>query len=254
MVTHLNSWLYNLTEAIILNNPLPIGHILKDSLYYPACYFDGGAVKISSKEIQSYVYCDYSISEEKLLEQINTFYGYHVIAHRPVRLEELVPNGCVEKLPQRLTMNRRTKEDIRKLVGIQKMFAHWAVYERDENFDDTHGAPRFSLLHICGEGVATYHSLYWSNRQSAKSLAIIQPGNGFGGNWTDFRRKDQPLAWVVLNNPYGTPDTILYGGIGPGYTDFAWDDYFLTETISPYYSGSMFGRPHGRVTIWKKQV
>lgn len=255
-MTNLNSWLNNLTEDMILNNPLPMGHILKNSLYYPACSFDGGAVKISSKEIQSFVYCDYSISEEELLEQINTFYGYHVMAHRPVNMEELIPNGWVEKLPKRLKMGRRAMEDIRKLVGIQKVFAHWTVYERDENFEDTHGAPRFSLLYICGEGVATYQALYWSNRQSAKSLAIIQPGTGWGGNWTDFGQKDQHLAWVVLNNPYGTPDKILYGGIGPDYTDFEWDNYFLTETIRPYYSGlgAMFGRPYGRVTIWKKQV
>lgn len=251
MVTHLNSWLYNLTEAMITNNPLPVGHILKDSLYYPACYFDGGVVKISSKEIQSFVYCDYSITETMLLEKMNTFYGYHVIAHRPVRMEELIPNGWVEDLPSRLMANRR-----RENLHIEQAFAHWTVFERDENFDDTHGASRFSLLYICGEGVATYQALYWSNKQSAKSLAIIQPGTGFGGNWTDFREKDQHLAWVVLHNPYGTPDTILYGGIGPDYTDFAWDNYFLTETIRPYYSGlgAMFGRPSGRLTVWKKQV
>ncbi len=37
--------------------------------------------------------------------------------------------------------------------------------------------------------VATHQALFWTNRKSAKALAIIQPGAGFGLKWTDFRDK-----------------------------------------------------------------
>lgn len=105
------------------------------------------------------------------------------------------------------------------------------------------------MLYIGGEGVATYQALYWANKKTAKAVAIIQPGTGFGFNWTDFRDRKGAFAWVVLQNEYGTPDTIFYGGINEGYDDFNWKDYQFEERIQPYYSGQQ----SGEVTIWKRK-
>lgn len=129
-----------------------------------------------------------------------------------------------------------------------KSFAHWTVYERLAEFDDNHGPEKFSLVYIGGEGVATYQALYWSNQKSAKILAIIQPGTGFRLNWTDFRRRDKELAWVVMDNKFGSPETIIYGGISSFYKDFSWEEYEYHSIILSYY-----GRTHsGEITIWKK--
>ncbi len=129
------------------------------------------------------------------------------------------------------------------------------MYERKPAFDDRHGAKKFSLIYIGGEGVATYQALYWSNKKYPKALAIIQPGTGFGLNWTDFTKESKELAWVVLNNKYGVPEIILYGGIGTNYMDFSWSGYQYIRTINPYYSSYYLPpsqKPYGEVTIWKR--
>lgn len=132
--------------------------------------------------------------------------------------------------------------------AFKKPFGHWAIFERLENFDANHGPKRFSLIYIGGEGVATYQALYWSNKITAKALAIIHTGTGFGRNWTDFRSRNGALAWVVMNNLFGTPDTIFYGGSRNDYDDFNWNEFQFERTIRPYYSGTQTGK----VTIWKK--
>jgi hypothetical protein len=102
------------------------------------------------------------------------------------------------------------------------------------------------LLYIGGEGVATYQALYWSNKTAPKALAIIQPGTGFGLNWTDFREQGAPLNWVVCNNPAGQqPDILYYGGIGKNYAHFDWDGYQRFRIIQDYYGEG------GEVGVWQ---
>lgn len=232
------------TKESILNNPLPIEMLLDKSLFYPASGFDGGVVKHFGKEVQSFVYCDYAIAEDAFMENLNSFLGYDLVANRPLAMDELVPNGWNVQMPPNVSVEAYKKHN----KVIQKPFAHWAIYERSAHFDENHGPKRFSLIFIGGEAVASYQALYWSNKKSAWALAIIQPGTGFGFNWTDFRDKNAPFAWVVCNNPHGQPQTILYGGIGKDYSDFQWDGYNYDKTIHPYYSQ----RPFGKVTVWKR--
>lgn len=72
-----------------------------------------------------------------------------------------------------------------------------------------HGPVRFSLLFIGGEGVATYQALYWSNKTTAKAVAIIHPGTGSGFNWTNFLDGEKALGYTVTKNPYGQPDSMI---------------------------------------------
>jgi hypothetical protein len=44
------------------------------------------------------------------------------------------------------------------------------------------------------------------------AIAIIQPGHGFGGNYTDFTDPERILARSVFGNPAGAPQLLLYGG------------------------------------------
>jgi hypothetical protein len=230
-----------LTKNDILHGKLPLEDLLKNSFYYPACDFDGGVVKFFAKEHSSFIYCDYARVEDVLLGKLNTFLGYRILGNRALSQEELVPNGWNKQAPY-LNMDRY------KRCLNKKPFAHWAVFERTEEFDENHGPKRFSLMYIAGEGVATYEALYCSNKISAKSLAIIQPGTGFGGNWTDFRKEGGPLWRVIMNNTYGSPDRIYYGGVMSDYMDLNWDNYEFEKAVRPYYRSS----PFGKVTIWKK--
>ncbi len=84
-------------------------------------------------------------------------------------------------------------------------------------------------------------------------MAIIQDGSaGFGINWTDFSDRSSALAWVVMNNEFGKPDTIFYGGYSNDYNDFNWEEYEVYRIISPYYTFSG-RRPFGEVTIWERR-
>lgn len=222
------SFLETLTANDISNGPLPIDGILKNSLYYPACEFDRNFVRLCNTDkrdlgIISYIYCDYPIGKDRFLEKQNTFHGYGIFGSRSVDPKELVPNGWTLKL-----LPGMHSEDYLKYKRYwQKPFAIWTVYQRDANRGEEHGPKRFSLLYLCGEGVATYQALYWSNRKTPRALVIWHPGTGFGLNWTDFRHRKGPLAWVVNENQAGIPEFVFHDSSARSHEDFHWDNYCL---------------------------
>lgn len=63
--------LTQLTPDQITNDPVPIQELLKNSLYYPSAGFDGGVVKFFSKEVQSFIYCDYGFHEKEFLAEMD---------------------------------------------------------------------------------------------------------------------------------------------------------------------------------------
>lgn len=240
------SWLNNFTKDKIENGKFPLNEVLQNSFYYPSCGFDGGIVKDCNTlgrelGIVSFVYCDYATGQEDFMSEQNSFVGYHILGCRNVTQAELTPKGWTPKFPPGFNL-----QQYQQYRSEWKPFIIWTVYERDENRDDSHGPEKFSLLYLGGEGVATYQALYWSNNISAKALAIIQPGTGFGLNWTDFCDPNGALSWVVNHNPSGQPDTIYYGGYSGGYNNLNWGNYKLTRTIKSYY-----GHNAGEVGVWK---
>jgi len=239
--------LESLSQSDIEAGSLPLNLLLQDSLYYPSAGLDGAIVKHFSNQYQSFVMCDYAQGFDAFSKEVNHFKGYQIVGQRALVEKELIPNGWDMQIPPGVHL----EEYLQYQSSFKTPFAHWAVYERLPEYDESHGVKRFSLLYIGGEGVATYQALYWSNKQTAKALAIVQPGTGFGLNYTDFRDSNKPLGWVVLQNTSGTPDTIIYGGIGNEYSDLNWQDYKITETIiSPYYN--IPDHPKGKATIWKR--
>jgi hypothetical protein len=241
------NWLKDLTPEKIKNQAFPLEAALQNSFFYPSSCFDGGVVKDCNKHgkdlaINSFIFCDYAVGQAAFLQNQASFIGYRVLANRNIAPTELIPNGWNPSLPPRFN-----KSNYMHYRSEWQQFMHWTVYEREESRTEDHGPERFSLLYLGGEGVATYQALYWSNRAKPKALAIIQPGTGFGLNWTDFKDKDAAFAWVVNQNPTGTPDLIYYGGIGSNYTNLDWNDYQECRTISSYYS-----RNRGEVRIYQK--
>lgn len=248
------SFIDTLTQNDILNGNFPLVELLKDSLYYPSCGYDGGVIRDWSKKISSFIYVDYGNTENDFLLKVNTFYGYSLVALRKLSLSDfkaekfdlgLIPSSYFEKKDY-LSYSRAL------FHFSKKPYAYWAVYDRKPNFDENHGGKRFSLLYVCGEGVATYQALYWTNKLSAKVVAIVQSGTGFGGNWTDFRKEYSPFGWVVTCNPYGKPKELFYGGMGKDYDDLNWNGYTLLKTIENYYRGPYRYIKNGSATIWKQ--
>jgi len=248
----------NLNKEKILKMRLPIHELLDNSLYYPACGYDANIIRYCGNDIKSFFYCDYIVSEEKLLEKLDNFFeGYKLIVHRHVTIDELTPNGVVLIKPPMIEEERY----FRFRHAFAKPYAHWAVFERKNGYDETYGPEKLSLVYIGGEGVATYQALYWSNRKAPKALAMILDGyDSMGCGWTRFIDRDGPLAWVVFNNKYGTPDTIFYRSSGKycNYTKLEWENYEFVKDFFPYrrYFNDFTKNTesNGVLEIWVKKI
>ena len=112
---------------------------------------------------------------------------------------------------------------------------------------ESHGPHRFSLLYLCAEGVAAFQALYVANQLAPAAIGIIQPGYGFGGNWTDFTDRDRIFAGIVLDNPAGHPKFLLHGGIGPRefYDQPCWPEYSEQRGFLDKAGG-------GSIGVWAK--
>lgn len=244
------NWLRNLSADQILSNPFPLKQVLNDSLYYPSSGIDGDPIRHLAGNIFSFIYVDYGYTEDDLKNAIlnRGFTGYQPVAVRPVREIELTPNGWIKMVV--LTKedgDPRSHQDF-----VKPSFCSWYVFERHPGFDARHGPCRFSLVHLCADGVAAFQALYVSNDMRPKAIAIIQPGEGFGGNWTYFWNPEQILARTVLRNPAGVPDWLLYGGYGAkeNYSRPCWPQY--SENIC--YLSKTEGGNLGNIGLWRRPL
>ena len=208
--------LSTLTREDILNKRIPMKELLDDSVYYPACDADGRPIKYCNTiwrklGVNSFVYCDFAMSERELLHQLGTVRGYHVLAHRSLSRDEYVPEGWELELGGR---NRHGYYDT--FLGSGREFppyAHWAVFERDSYKDPLYGPERFSLIYVGGEGLATFQQLYCHWHIAPKMLCFIQCW-GFAGNWTDFTDPDAAFATMLRRHPECIPERVCIGSSG----------------------------------------
>lgn len=226
----LPAWLANI-DATGLPLTLPLKEVLDGSFYYPACGDDGSVVAEASGYTYSFVYVDYSTERSQLLAALTLrgFRGYHVLARRSVRAEEF---GSIQVSRFRDDKGELNTELARATMAERSSgaYAEWIVFERDADRGPEHGADRFSLLYMWADGVAAYVGLYNNNGFCPKGIAIIQPGTGFGRNWTDFRDPTCIFYQNVMNHPDGLrPLDLLHGGIGSkaGYEEPIWPEFTL---------------------------
>lgn len=250
--------LNELTPETIAHGEFPVRALLYNSVYYPASAFDGGVIRdcnVNRKdwEILSFVYCDYMETEEAL-HLTDTPRGYRLLGERQLKEEELVPNGWTPELPPNLN-TQRYQYTVRHFAN-RRPFATWMVFERLSEFGEDHGPKRFSLLFLCADGVAAYQALYWTHGVHPRAIAIIQPGTGFGGNWTDFFKKDDSFYWTVSHNPAGMPDYVYCGywsqsratspSDTPEHIHFDWPEYNYWQPAVSY--------PQREVFLYKKET
>lgn len=221
-------WLMELGENAVRSpdQPLPLQQLLTDSCYYPASGRDGRPVQWLAGLVHSFVFADYAVRYDEFSNDIQGvgFAGYRIFAERKLERSDVVPIAWTPPL-------RPTPADGR-LSRLEKMeqrcepFGHWSVWERLPAYDATHGPARFSLLFFAGEGCAAFQGLYARTQVQPRVLAIVQPGTGFGGNWTDFRKEDGFLARCMKLVPQFPPPFLLYGGWGrSGYEQPCWSSY-----------------------------
>ena len=85
-----------------------------------------------------------------------------------------------------------------------------------------------AFLYICDDGCRAYEKIYQSHMTAPKAIAIIQPGDAFGGNWTSYYDQKQIFSRIVHKNPGGKPEIMIFGGRdsrGGWYKKHFWSDY-----------------------------
>ncbi|MEG3806262.1 hypothetical protein DBT53_000615 [Aerococcus mictus] len=190
-------------------------HILERSVYYPACGYDGSPIELLGGFVHSFVYADYSVTNEGLRVHIvdRGFKGYRVAASRSLMPADL---GLRDWRPLAPDPSRPTVTPLDPGFG-RHPFASWYIFDRMDGYDENHGPERFSLVYLHAEGIAAYEALYIRNDCAPLVLAIIQPGHAFGQNAYDFTNPDGPLAKTVLTtNRMRVPAYLLSGGNAVG--------------------------------------
>ena len=238
-------WLENLSTESIMDGRFPLREVLRSSLYYPSSGFDGDPVRYLAGNILSFIYVDYGYGDEEFMDALSAhgFRGYDLLAVRFVTEEELTPRGWRPTPPNSADGDppRASRRD--QITP----FCVWSVFQRHEDAWVGHGPFRFSLLYLCADGVAAFQALYTANSAVPKGVAIIQPGYGFGGNYTDFANPEHIFARSVLGNPSGQPKLLLYGGFGSRdlYRQSCWPNYPIQLCFVDKTGG-------GSIGIWSK--
>ena len=241
--------LQNLSVNQIQNGEFPLKSLLRDSLYYPSCDIDGELIRYCNRhfgqlEICSFVYADYAAGRERLMENIDTFRGYHLLATRELGPADVGADKNLQR-PEGIGI-----DDYGRYQDHWQPFGQWAVYERDGDYGPDHGPIRFSLIYLGAEGAAAYSGLYLNNKITPKGLAIIQPGHGFGLNWTDFTDPDGPLTRTMMMGR-SMPEYIFYGGLGfHGYNELPWSGFKRIDRVDHYYP-TVFD---SAMTVWQGTV
>ena len=248
--------LNELIPETIAHGKFPVRALLYNSVYYPASAFDGGVIRncnVNRKDwkVLSFVYVDYNATEPRLSET-SMPRGYRLLGKRLLTEADLVPNGWKPQLPPNFDMKH-----YQYVVGQfanKHPFATRMVFERLPEFGEGHGPKRFSLLYLCADGVAAYQALYWTHGMHPRAIAIIQPGTGFGFNWSDFFKQSDPFYWTVSHNPAGMPEYVYCGywsdsvatsaHATPDHIHFDWPEYIYWQPATGY--------PNREVFLYKK--
>ena len=211
--------LNELTAERITNGPVPLDDLLRGSVFYPACRTDGRPIKLCNTlwrhlGVDSYVYCDFDMSEEAFLADTRTMRGYHVVAHRHLDPSEYIPEGwTLEMAPERGDGRRGGYWDTFLGHGGPARCACWAVFERNADRGLEYGPERLSVLFVCGEGLATFQQLYCSRGMAPKMVCFIQCW-GFAGNWTNFSAVGAPFHRTVQKYGASLPEWLCFGDCG----------------------------------------
>ena len=174
----------------IVLHPLPMDMLLRDSLFYPNCGLDGEIIRscnqqFTERRICSFIYCDPSITQENLLDNLDTFSHYKVLATRgfdPFQFPALdEPAGSEPPY---------------------EPYGRWTVYEKDLHDYIAVGPERFSVLFFGGQNMfmENIYALYQENHIPLKAFV--------GGD--ELNNRNSPSTRIVWSYP--SPELVYFKG------------------------------------------
>lgn len=208
--------LEKLTASDIKYGHLPLVELLKDSVYYPACWSDGRPIALSNTQfrrqvgVNSFVYADFNMSESQLLGELETLRGYHIVGHRSVRPEEWQVPGFKLDLAYWEKESKNYKSTFLGQNVPFEPFCHWTVYERNDNRSPLYGPKRLSLLYFGAEGLAVFQQLYVAHHIAPRMLCFVACF-GFSGNWSCFTNPEASFCYTLKKHPECMPEWVMLG-------------------------------------------
>lgn len=178
--TPVPKWLENFHP----NSQFPTEDFFRSRLiYYPGCGDDGHPLRLwgQSHSAHCFVFSDYGIERAEIEEKLTNpnaprhVLGYRTIHFADLRECEITPRGWTPHVSARP----------RNSFAKYPPFSVWAVLERLENFGEDHGPHRICIVHVCGDGFATYDAMFCQGYSSGVHGLLLQD-HGFGGNWSHF--------------------------------------------------------------------
>lgn len=155
-------------------------------LFYPGYGDDGSPVAVFNQAHSCHVFvlADYGMERERVMQQLEhePFKGYRSIHHQEMVITDLVPQGwrqSLAEIPQSFADNPRMLPSITP-------FGFLELFEREEAFDDHHGAHRLAMLFLGADGIATYDALFCQATSTAKPWCTVLVDHGTGGNYSGF--------------------------------------------------------------------
>ena len=255
----MTTFIDNLTQEKILNEPLPFGlkeisaylSQFKEEMpewlsnyrrgskvtfsdimsgrvgYYPGSEYDRNLIEVGIKShtIHSFLHVDYGVSKKDLLDHLyqdNFIKGYHIIGRKNWKEKDFLPNG---QYPLNIDLQGRTP----KSFIDEKPYCITLIMGRNANLGDEWGVKRFAITYLFADGITYYYQLFCKEYKKAPWMFLLQD-HGFGGNYDIFGK-------------YGFLDEIITkNGIRPGFVLCAdntpiWEGYDLVTGLPPVHGG-----------------
>jgi|APGre2960657423_1045063.scaffolds.fasta_scaffold11896_3 hypothetical protein len=192
-------------------------NVLNESVYYAGCQFDWEPITDFNGWARSFVYADYRVEKEDMVSSFTRQSGIEILFVKDVEKSKLQPYS--NTLPRPFLKDflssstdieyvlENHNEYMREVQSRYPAFATWIVFDIKRNVFEK--PKRCSLLYICGEGVATYSSLYNSNEIRPSAIVLTAADGGYGGNWTNFDLNGGIFERTVMSNNAGVPDYLI---------------------------------------------
>jgi hypothetical protein len=220
-------WLRKIGENPNHDWEIPINELLKDSLYYPACGFNGTPIKYLAGNVLSFVYADYMSTINEVRDNLlgtngdRGLKGYELTYQKEFQLSEIVlPNWQVPEITK-IEGAYMNIEKLNERLSEMEEFAIWCVYKRKSEYDEKHGPELISLVYFINEMNIIYDALYNANKIVPKVLVIIQPGAAC--SWENPKSNNSFFYYIVSQQKL--PEYLITGAFGSGYNYACWNDY-----------------------------
>ncbi len=247
-------------KTYIPGQPILFNELIQNSVYYPACGFDGDVANLCMGFSHSFIYVDNlclwgEVSKETVYERINadySFRGFKRIHQQEYSYAEIMGPHSVSEEPIK-DGDGNPEYGLRPLpfFAILTILEPYDGYDHEVIYSETstihHIYERIAFLYICDDGCRSYEKLYQSHRTKPKAVAIIQPGDAFGGNWTSYYDEKKIFSRIVHKNPGGLPEIMIFGGRDSR------GGYFRKQFWKTFNQNIYYSRLYGKgIACWKK--